>query len=139
MRFADGGMRPALTNPLTLTLFSASKSLAGGLDDDGTPRTKKSQKFIDFSRPVTPDTFAKATIPKSSRTKRKDPYRMTDANLKKQNTTSNLLPHDSGVGVAQLSRLFLRPNAAVRGVHSGGTGGAPKPAGEEGGGEQKGA
>jgi len=98
-----------------------------------TTKTKKAQKFIDFTRSVMTDTFAKAAVPKSSRSKRKDPYKMTDAAITKQNLSSNLLPHDSGVGVAQLSRLFLRPNATVKGVHSGGKGGAPKPAGNMGG------
>ncbi|GMH86891.1 hypothetical protein TL16_g10685 [Triparma laevis f. inornata] len=95
---------------------SKARSPSAAVTPDG--ETKKSggkvQSFIDFAKTVDERLFV-ATAPKKGRGKKAvpvDPYKQTDAAVAKQNVTANLLPHDSGVGVAQLSRLFLRNGSA---------------------------
>lgn len=51
--------------------------------------------------------------PAKGRTK-SDPLRLTKAAIQKQEKNVNLLPLDAGVGLDQLSRLFMRPEAAVQ-------------------------
>jgi condensin complex subunit 2 len=85
-----------------------------GSEDEPKTRGKK-ENFINLLLKVSEAAFAATAVKAVKRGAPKDPYVMTDAAIAKQYDDGNLLPHDSGVGVGQLSRLFLRPNAAVGG------------------------
>jgi hypothetical protein len=77
-------------------------------------RGKRGGDFINLLLKVGEAAFAQTAAKTTKKGPPKDPYVMTDAAIAKGFTDPNLLPHDSGVGVGQLSRLFLRPNAAVQ-------------------------
>ena len=127
----------------TKSKSKAASSGAVASGGDAESKGKKARVLIDFSCEIDIEKVFHATAPKKkARGSKKsgaaatDPYCMTDAAISKQNKTSNLLPHDSGVGVAQLYRLFLRPNAAARVAKNRGTaGGAPLQASNAGNGE----
>ena len=52
--------------------------------------------------------------PKPKGKSKNDPLLLTKAVLSKQENNDNLLPPDAGVGIEQLSKLFMRPDAAVQ-------------------------
>ena len=52
--------------------------------------------------------------PKSKGKSKSDPLQLTKAAIAKQEKNDNVLPPDAGVGIEQLSRLFMRPDAAVQ-------------------------
>ena len=77
-----------------------------------TKRGKKVATYLDLSSAVDESVFG--SVSGKGAKSRVGFLMQTAAAIAKQAKCMNLLPHDSGVGVAQLSRLFLRPNAAVR-------------------------
>jgi len=52
--------------------------------------------------------------PKPKGKSKSDPLQLTKAAIAKQEKNDNVLPPDAGVGIEQLSRLFMRPDAAVQ-------------------------
>lgn len=52
--------------------------------------------------------------PKPKGRSKNDPLLLSKAIISKQEKSDNLLPPDAGVGIEQLSRLFMRPDAAVQ-------------------------
>jgi len=88
-------------------------------ESTSTPNRKKTQKerscvSISSSRPSCLDGLFQKK--KSSRKGKSDTLQLSQAAKKKQLTIDNLLPPDAGIGIEQLSCLFLRPNAAVKPV-----------------------
>jgi len=91
-----------------------SPTTADSTDAAGPTSRKKKDNFVNLLLKVSAEAFAKTEPKAVKKGAAKDPYVTTDAAIAKQFEEANLLPHDSGVGVGQLSRLFLRPNAAIR-------------------------
>ena len=76
-------------------------------------RKKKDTKkrgFIDLSKPPCLDDVLRAA-PKSKRGT--DPLQLSKAAKTKHGKADNLLPPDAGIGMEQLSTLFLRPNTVL--------------------------
>jgi hypothetical protein len=81
-------------------------------------KTKRSNKkkviksigVIDFSKTPCLDDVLR-TAPKNKRGT--DPLQLSKANRTKYGKTDNLLPPDAGIGIEQLSTLFLRPNTVL--------------------------
>jgi condensin complex subunit 2 len=76
-------------------------------------RKKKDSKelvLVDLSRPPCLDDVLRAP-PKSKRGA--DPLQLSKATKTKLGKAGNLLPPDAGIGIEQLSTLFLRPNTVL--------------------------
>lgn len=67
--------------------------------------------LVDLSKPPCLDDILRAP-PKSKR--RADPLQLSKATKIKYGKADNLLPPDAGIGIEQLSTLFLRPNTVLR-------------------------
>ena len=77
--------------------------------------SKKERAFVDLA--CTSTSCLDALIndkPKPKGRSKNDPLLLTKAVLSKQEKNDNLLPPDAGVGIEQLSKLFMRPDAAVQ-------------------------
>uniref|UniRef100_A0A6T7G3N6 Condensin complex subunit 2 n=1 Tax=Attheya septentrionalis TaxID=420275 RepID=A0A6T7G3N6_9STRA len=78
-------------------------------------KTKKERIMVDFTNPPQIDELLKTRkITKSG----SDPLQLTKVAKQKHTKSNNVLPPDAGIGIDQLSRLFLRPTAGVRPVDS---------------------
>ena len=77
--------------------------------------SKKERAFVDLkcSSPTCLDALINDK-PKPKGRSKNDPLLLTKAVLSKQEKNDNLLPPDAGVGIEQLSKLFMRPDAAVQ-------------------------
>lgn len=73
------------------------------------PTTKK-RGYVDLSKPPCLDDVLRAA-PKSKRGT--DPLQLSKAAKTKHSKADNLLPPDAGIGIEQLSTLFLRPNTVL--------------------------
>ena len=77
--------------------------------------SKKGRAFVDLK--CSSSSCLDALIndkPKPKGRSKNDPLLLTKAVLSKQEKNDNLLPPDAGVGIEQLSKLFMRPDAAVQ-------------------------
>lgn len=84
--------------------------------------TKKKQAFVNFDvadvSSMTASAVAALLKPATATIKRggsatNDPTQLSKAMITKYSKADNVLPLDAGMGIEQLSKLFLRPNAIV--------------------------
>jgi len=79
-----------------------------------TPRRQKNKERIMVNLTQPPDLTDILRQPPKSKTRKTDPLQMSKSSQTKHTKNDNLLPPDAGIGVEQLSSLFLRPNMVLK-------------------------
>jgi condensin complex subunit 2 len=74
-------------------------------------KASKERVFVDLSVPVCLDDILQ---PAKKNNRGTDPIQLSKAMITKYTKCHNLLPPDAGIGLKELSTLFMRPNAIVR-------------------------